>query len=108
MSQRAEPGGRPLKPRSLCIYYREDAPPATTLTDDVPSQHLIRPVHSAGRRRQSHPADDASVRSVVKQCVRAMWHTVLTIPYTRSFPYTPRICRSRVLGHEKIAPAENV
>jgi hypothetical protein len=108
MSQRAEPDVRPLKSRSLCIYCREDAPPATTLTEDVPSQHLMRPSHSAGRRRQSHPADGAPVRSVVKQCVRAMRRTVLTIPYTRSFPYTPRIRRSRVIGHEKIAPAANV
>jgi hypothetical protein len=108
MSQRVEPSGRPLKPRSLCIYYRGDAPPTTMLTDDVPSQYLMRPVHSIGRRRQSHPADDASVRSVIKQCVRAMRRTMLTIPYTRSFPYTPMICRSRVLGHEKIAPAANV
>jgi hypothetical protein len=68
----------------------------------------MRPVHSAGRRRQSHPADGAAVRSVVRQCVHAMRRTVLTLPYTRSFPYTPRIRRSRVSGHEKIAPAANV
>jgi hypothetical protein len=58
-SQRAEPDVRPLKPRSLCIYCREDVPPATTLTGDVPSRHLMCPVHSAGRRRQGHPADGA-------------------------------------------------
>jgi hypothetical protein len=108
ISQQAEFDVRPLKPRSLCIYCREDAPPATTLTDDVPSRHLMCPVHSAGRRRQSHPVDGVAVRSVVKQCVRAMWRTVLTLPYTRSFPYMPRIRRSRVSGHEKIAPAANV
>ena len=72
ISQQVEPDVRPLKPRSLYIYCREDAPPATTLTDDVPSQHLMRPVHSAGRRRQSHPADGAVVRYVVKQCICAM------------------------------------
>jgi hypothetical protein len=31
-------------------------PPATALTGDVPSQHLMRTVPSAGRRRQGHPA----------------------------------------------------
>jgi hypothetical protein len=108
ISQQAEPDVRPLKPCSLYIYCREDASPATTLTDDVPSQHLMCPVHSAGRRRQSHPANGVIVRSVVKQCVRAMRRTVLTLPYTRSFPYTPRIRRSRVSGHEKIAPSANV
>jgi hypothetical protein len=41
------------------------------LTDDVPSQHLMCPVHSAGRRCQGHPIDGAPVQSVVKQCPRA-------------------------------------
>jgi hypothetical protein len=31
----------------------------TPLTGDVPSQRLMRPVHSASRRRQGHPADGA-------------------------------------------------
>jgi hypothetical protein len=61
ISQRAEPAVRPLKPSGLYIYYGEDTSPATMLTDDVPSQHLMCPVHSAGRRRQGHPADGASV-----------------------------------------------
>jgi hypothetical protein len=99
---------RPLKSRSLCIYYGEDAPPATTLTDDVPSQHLMRPVHSAGRRRQDNLAGGRPVRSVTKQCTCAMRRTMNIVPYTRSFPGTPRIRRSRVSGHEKIAPAANI
>jgi hypothetical protein len=39
VSRRAEPDVKPMKPCSLCIYCREDAPPATTLTGGVPSQH---------------------------------------------------------------------
>jgi hypothetical protein len=108
ISRRAEPDVRPLKPRGLCIYCGENVLPATILTDDVPSQHLMRPIHSAGRRRQGHPADGAPVQSVVKQCARAMRRTVLTIPYTRSFPYTPKKHRSRMSGREKIAPAANI
>jgi hypothetical protein len=108
ISRRAEPDVRPLKPRGLCIYCGEDAPPATILTDDVPSQHLMCLVHFAGRRRQGHPADGAPVQSVVKQCARAVRHTVLTIPYTRSFPCTPRIRISRMSGREKIAPVANI
>jgi hypothetical protein len=108
ISRRAEPDVRPLKPRGLCIYCREDAPPATILTDDVPSQHLMCPVHSAGRRRQGHPADGAPVQSVIKQCACAERGTVLTIPYTRSFPCTLRIRRSQMSGPEKIAPAANI
>jgi hypothetical protein len=98
----------PMKPRSLCIYCGEDTPPATMLTGDVPSQHLKRPVHSASRQRQGHPADGTLTQSISKQCARAMRPTVLTIPYTRSFPCTPRIRRSRMSGHEKIAPAANI
>jgi hypothetical protein len=108
ISQRAGPDVRPLKPRSLCIYCGEDAPPATTLTGDVPSQHLMCPVHSAGRRRQGHPADGASVQSVVKQCTRAMRRTMLIIPFTRSFLGTPRIRRSRMSRHKKIALAAKI
>jgi hypothetical protein len=108
ISQRVEPDVRPLKPRSLCIYYGEDAPPATTLAGDVPSQHLMRPVQSVGRQRQGHPADGAPVQSVNKQCTLAVWRTVLIIPSTRSFPCTPRIRRSRMSGHKKIAPATNI
>jgi hypothetical protein len=108
ISQRQERGVWPLEACGLCIYCGEDAPPTSTLTGDEPSQHLMCPVHSAGRRRQGHPADGAPVQSVVKRCARAMRRTVLIIPSTRSFPYTPKICRSRVSGHEKIAPAANV
>jgi hypothetical protein len=107
-SQWAEPDVRPLKPRSLYIYCREDAPPATTLTGDVPSQHLIRPVHSAGRWRQGHPADGVPIQSVDKLCVRAVRRIVLIIPSTRRFPYTPRIHRSRMSGRKKIARAANI
>jgi hypothetical protein len=89
ISQRAEADVRPLKLSSLCIYCEEDAQPATMLTGDVPSQHLMRPIQSAGRWRQGHPADGAPVQSVDKQCARAVRRTELIIPTTRSFPGTP-------------------
>jgi hypothetical protein len=108
ISQRAGPDVRPITPRSLCIYCGEDASPATTLTGDVPSQHLMRPVQSAGRRRQGHPTDGAPVQSVDKQCARAERRTELIIPSTRSLPCTPKTRRSRMLGHKKIAPTANV
>jgi hypothetical protein len=108
VSQRAVPNVRPITSRSPYIYCGEDALPATTLTGDVPSRHLMRPVQSTGRWRQGHPADDTLVQSVGKQCARAERRTVLIIPSTRSFPCTPRICRSRALGHKEIAPAANI
>jgi hypothetical protein len=108
ISQRAEPDVRPIQLCSLCIYCGEDAPPATTLTCDTPSQHLMRPVQSVGRQHQGHPADGAPDQSVGKQCTRVERRIVLIIPSTRSFPYTPRIQRSRASGHKKIAPAANI
>jgi hypothetical protein len=39
---------------------------STLLTDDVPLRHLLRPIHSAGRCRQGHPAEGAPVQSVAK------------------------------------------
>jgi hypothetical protein len=108
ISQRAEPDTRPIWLCSLCNYCGEDAPPATTLTGDAPSQHLMRPVQSAGRRRQGHPADGAPDQSVGEQCARAERRTILIIPSTRSFPCTLRIRRSRASGHKKIAPSANI
>jgi hypothetical protein len=108
ISQRAGPDVRPITPCSLCIYCGEDAPPATTLTSDVPSQHLMRPVQSAGRRRQGRPADGAPVQSGDKQCARVERRTEHIIPSTRSLPCTPKTRRSRVSGHKKIAPAANI
>jgi hypothetical protein len=108
VSQRDGPDVRPITSCNPCIYCGEDTPPATTLTSDVPSQHLMRPVQSAGRWRQGHPADGAPVQSVGKQCARAERRTVLIIPSTRSFPCTPRIRRSWALGRKKLAPPTNI
>jgi hypothetical protein len=41
-------------------------PPIHLLADDVPPRHLLRPVHSAGKRRQGRPIDGAPVQSIVK------------------------------------------
>jgi hypothetical protein len=94
ISQRAEPDVRPLG-RAVSAFIAERIRRLSTLlTGDVPPQHLICPVHSAGRRRQGHPADGTSVQSIVKQCARAARRTVSIIPYTRSFPCTPMLRRS--------------
>jgi hypothetical protein len=93
---------------SLCIYCGEDAPPATTLTGDAPSRHLMHPIQSADRRRQGHPADGVPDQSVGRQCARAERRTVPITHSTRSFPCTPRIWRSRAPGHKKITPAANI
>jgi hypothetical protein len=93
--------------QSLHLLWK-DVPPATTLTGDAPSQHLMRPIQSACRRHQGHPADGTPDQSVGEKCTRAERCTVPIIPSTRSFPCTPKIRRSRASGHEKIAPATNI
>jgi hypothetical protein len=74
----------------------------------MPSQHLMRPVPSAGRRRQGHPAGGAPAGSAGKQCARVERCTILIFSSARSSPCTPRICRPRALGHKKIASATDV
>jgi hypothetical protein len=108
ISQRAEPDVRPLDRADSAFITERTRRLSTVLTGDVPPRHLLCPVHSAGRRRQGHPADGAPIQSVVKQCARAARRTVSIIPYTRSFPCTLRLGRSRMSGFKKIAPAANI
>jgi hypothetical protein len=57
ISQRVEPDVRPLG-RAVSTFIAERTRRLSTLmTGDVPPQHLMRPVHSAGRQRQGNPAD---------------------------------------------------
>jgi hypothetical protein len=108
ISQRAEPDVRPLGRAVSAFIAERTRRLSALLTGDVPPRHLMRLVHSAGRRRQGHPADGTLVLSIVKQCARAARRTVLIIPYTRSFPYTSMLHKSRMSGREKIAPAANI
>jgi hypothetical protein len=108
ISQRAEPDVRPLGRAVSAFIAERTRRLSALLTGDVPPRYLMCPVHSAGRQRQGHPADGAHVMSIVKQCARAVRRTVLIIPYTRSFPCTPMLHRSRMSGCEKIAPAANI
>jgi hypothetical protein len=57
-----------LRSRSLRIYCGEDALPATKLTDDVPPRHLMRPVHSASRRRQTVCLSNLSLNNAPVPC----------------------------------------
>jgi hypothetical protein len=71
ISQRAEPDVRSIGRTDSAFITEGTHHLSTLLTGDVPPQHLLRPVHSAGRRRQGHPADGAPVQSTIKQCARA-------------------------------------
>jgi hypothetical protein len=66
ISQRAEPDVRPLDRADSAFITERTRRLSTLLTGDVPPQHLLRLVHSAGRRRQGHPADSSPVQSIVE------------------------------------------
>jgi hypothetical protein len=108
VSQRVEPDVRPLGRTVSAFIVERTRCMSTLMTGDVPPQHLMRPVHSARWRRQGHPADGVPVQSIVKQCTRAAGCTMSIIAYTRSFPCTPILRRSRMSGSKKIAPAANI
>jgi hypothetical protein len=108
ISQWAEPDVRPLGRVVSAFIAERMCRLSTLLTDDVPPQHLMRPVHSAGKRCQCRPADGTPIQSIVKQCARAARRTVLIIPFARSFPCTPMLRRSQTSGRRKIAPAANI
>jgi hypothetical protein len=108
VSQRAEPDVRPLS-RAVSTFIAERTRRLSTLLiGDVPPQHLMRPVHFAGRWHQGHPTDGVPNQSIVKQCARAARRTVSIIACVRCFPYTPILRRSRMSGRKKIALAASI
>jgi hypothetical protein len=68
ISRPTESDVRPLRSRGLRIYCGEDAPPATKPTDDVPPRHLMCPVHSAGRQRQTTRLSNLSSNNAPVPC----------------------------------------
>jgi hypothetical protein len=52
VSLRAEPNVRPLGHVVYAFIAERTRRLSILLTDDVPSQHLMCPIHSTGRRRQ--------------------------------------------------------
>jgi hypothetical protein len=107
ISQRAEPDVRPLGRTVYAFIAERTRRLSTLLTGDVPPQHLMCPVHSAGRRRKGHPVDGAPVQSIVKQCARAARRTVLIIPYTTSLPCTPRLQISDIRAQEDCSSSKH-
>jgi hypothetical protein len=84
VSQRAEPDVRPLG-RAVSAFIAEKMRRLSTpLTGDVPLQHLMCPVHSAGRQRPGRLAGGVPVRSAGRQCAHAAACTMLI--KTRTWP----------------------
>jgi hypothetical protein len=100
VSQRAEPDVRPPgyvapvfiadKARHLSVPLTGDVPPQHLMCPvhsagrDVPPRHLMCHVHSTGRRRPGLPTGGVPVHSVGRQYARAAECTVLII--TRTLP----------------------
>jgi hypothetical protein len=78
VSQRTEPDVWPLGHAASAFITDR----TRCLTGDVLPQHLMCPVHSAGRRRAGHPAGGMPIQSIVKQYTRAASCTVSIITYT--------------------------
>jgi hypothetical protein len=110
VSQRAEPDVRPLGRAAPAFIAERTRRLSIPLTNDVPPQHLMCPVHSAGRRRPGHPAGGVPVQSIVKQYARAARCTMSIITYTLpgKLPLNAKLRRSRMSGRKKITPATNI
>jgi hypothetical protein len=104
------------KARRLSVPPTGDVPPQHLMSPvysagrDVPSRHLMCPVHSAGRRRPGHPAGGVPVHSVGRQYGHAAECIVLIITRTLpgSFRCTPMLRRPRISGHKEIALATSI
>jgi hypothetical protein len=82
VSQRVEPDVRPLGRTASAFIAEKTRCLSIPLIDDVPPQHLMSTVHSAGRRCPGHPAGGVPVQSIVKQYARAARCTMSIITYT--------------------------
>jgi hypothetical protein len=63
VSQQAEPDVRPLGHAISTFIAEKTCRLSALLTGDVPSPHLMCPVHSDGRRRPDHPTSGVHVQS---------------------------------------------
>jgi hypothetical protein len=84
VSQRAEPDVRPLGYAATAFIEDKARRLSIPLAGDVLPQHLLSPVHSAGRRRPVHSAGDVPVHSIGRQHARSASCTTLII--TRTLP----------------------
>jgi hypothetical protein len=84
VSQRAEPDVRPLGCAASAFIADKVRRLSIPLAGDVPPPHLIRHVHSVGRRRPVHSAGGVPVYSTSRQYAHAAACTTLII--TRALP----------------------
>jgi hypothetical protein len=84
VSQRVEPDVRPLGYVASAFIADKARCLSIPLAGGVPPQHLLRPVHSAGRRRPVHSAGGVPVHSTDRRYTHTVACTTLII--TRTLP----------------------
>jgi hypothetical protein len=84
VSQRAEPDVRPLGYATSAFIADKACRLSIPLVGSVPPQHLLRPVHSAGRRRPVHSAGGMPIHSTGRRYAHTAACTTLII--TRTLP----------------------
>jgi hypothetical protein len=67
VSRRAEPDVRPLGHSISAFIAEKTCRLSALLTGDVPSRHLMCPIHSDGRRRPDHPTGGVPIQSDIGQ-----------------------------------------
>jgi hypothetical protein len=107
VSQWAEPDVRTLGRAASAFIAEKTRRLSIPLTDDVPPQYLMCPVHSAGGGVQailqaaclSNPLSNSTPMLRGALCPSSLIHC------QGSFPCTPILRRSRMSGRKKIAPS---
>jgi hypothetical protein len=84
ISQRAEPDVRPLGYAATAFIEDKARRLSIPLVGDVPPQHLLSPIHSAGRRRPVNSTGGVRVHSIGRQHTHTAACTTLII--TRMLP----------------------
>jgi hypothetical protein len=124
VSRRAEPDVRPPgyaapafiadKARRLSVPLTGDVSPQHLMSPvhsagrDVPSRHLMCLVHSTGRRRPGRPAGGVPVHSVGRQYARAAVCTVLIITCTGKLPLHANATHAADIRHKEMALATSI
>jgi hypothetical protein len=91
VSQRAEPDVRPLGYAASAFIADKARRLSIPLAGGVPPQHLLRPVHSVGRRRPVHSAGGVPVHSTGRRYAHTVACTTLIISRTLPRKQSPHI-----------------
>jgi hypothetical protein len=109
VSHRAEPDVRPLGHMISAFIAEMTRRLSALLTGDVPSRHLMYPIHSTSRQRPDRPTCGVPVQSDSGQYARAAARAAWSLRLVRrqgSFGCTPMLRKQQVSGHMEIAQGD--